>query len=112
MCVSLCIHKQFGWMFTWPILSMLNFKIVSRKTVKQIYSDMETQQTFLSAADTKILGKKKQRKVNKWKDRQRKALRNAGKPYINRKGKENVGKSPPKEVSGRTVYVTKVATGI
>jgi hypothetical protein len=42
--------------------------------------------------------------MNEWKDRARKSLRDAGKPYVNRRGEQKRGKSPPKEVSERTVY--------
>jgi len=46
--------------------------------------------------------------MNEWKDRARKSLRDAGKPYVNRRGEQKRGKDPPKEVSERTVY--KVST--
>ena len=45
--------------------------------------------------------------MNEWKDRARKSLRDAGKPYVNRRGELKPGKSPSKEVSGRTVYTLR-----
>ena len=71
---------------------------------------METPATFVSAADIKRqnLGKKRKAHINEWKDRARKTLRDAGKPYVNRRGVLKRGKSPPKEVSGRTVYVQSI----
>lgn len=68
---------------------------------------METPALTMSAADIHRLGIGKKRRVNltEWKDRARKCLRDAGKPYVNRRGQQKEGKSPPKEVSGITVYV-------
>lgn len=49
--------------------------------------------------------------MNEWKDRARKSLRDAGKPYVNRRGEQKRGKSPPKEVSEKpyTKYLHKVS---
>ena len=67
---------------------------------------METPVTFISAADInrQNLGKKRRVHMNEWKDRARKSLRDAGKPYVNRRGEQKRGKGPPKEVSEITVY--------
>lgn len=46
--------------------------------------------------------------MNEWKDRARKSFRDAGKPYVNQRGELKRGKSPPKEVSVRTVYVQSI----
>lgn len=71
---------------------------------------METPVAFMSAADIKRqnLCKKRRSNINEWKDRAAKSLRDAGKPYVNRRGKHIQGKGPPKEVSEITVY--KVST--
>ncbi|KAK7167173.1 hypothetical protein R3I94_001543 [Phoxinus phoxinus] len=60
---------------------------------------METLVAFMSAADIKRqnLGKKRRTNIYEWKDRARKYLRDAGKPYVNRRGEQTRGKSPPKE---------------
>lgn len=69
---------------------------------------MDGQAHNFSVADEnrRNVGKKRKTKLKEWKDRQRKILRDAGKPYTNRKGQEKTGKSCPKEVCGRTVYQT------
>ncbi|XP_048035147.1 uncharacterized protein LOC125260703 [Megalobrama amblycephala] len=60
---------------------------------------METPVAFMSAADInrQNVGKKRRANMNEWKDRARKSLRDAGKPYVNRRGEQKRGKSPPKE---------------
>lgn len=68
---------------------------------------MEAHGIVMSTADInrRNIGKKRKINPDAWKDRARKALRDAGQPYVNRSGQQKQGKSPPKEVSGRTVYL-------
>lgn len=74
---------------------------------------METPVAFMSAADInrQNVGKKRRANMNEWKDRARKSLRDAGKPYVNRRGEQKRGKSPPKAVSEKpyTKYLHKVS---
>ncbi|KAL0149227.1 hypothetical protein M9458_055461, partial [Cirrhinus mrigala] len=60
---------------------------------------MEMPLAVMSASDIKRqnLGKKKRADMTKWKDRVRKALRDAGKPYLTRRGEKKTGKNPPKD---------------
>lgn len=90
--------------------SSVYFKYLDSLTRKNRLSPvgkMEAQRVVVSAADInrQNIGKKRKSNIMAWKDRARKALRDAGQPYTARNGQQKEGKHPPKEVSGRTVYL-------